>query len=218
MLKVKIVFKGAHVVQPADEIRKLDDKAVIYKKIIGDKIEVSPIPPISLRGALRHMACIAARNLGNDFRKAYFNLFGSDVTKRCFGEEREKNGEELTPSTKEGKISIILLKGISLNNLSENKSKIGGNMLKNKFEIRPRIKIDVRKGVIEKRALAFSKTISDELDIIFGIKIHGELDEKEEKLLRTALLLLRGWGIGGWTSIGFGIVKNVEILEGDSDE
>lgn len=194
--KVKVKFKGAHIVQPTNEVRKLDYKLTLYKKLICDKIVVSPIPPTSFRGALRHMACIAARNLGDEYREAYFSLFGSDITQRCFKEEKN---EELTPSTREGKISIELLEGLSVRD---------GN-----FEVRPRIRIDVKKGVVEEGALVFSEAISKDVEVVFRIKIQGELNEKEKKLLQSALSLLKGWGVGGWGSIGFGIVESIEIEE-----
>jgi len=197
--KVKIRFRGAHVVQPTDEIRKLDHKLVLYKKIIDGRTVVSPIPPISFKGALRHMACIAARNLGDEYREAYFSLFGSDITGRCFEEEGEERKGELTPFTREGKISVELLDGPS-----------AGNGI---VEIRPRIRVDAKKGVIKKGALAFSEAMSEDVEVEFGINIREELNEKERELLRNALFLLKGWSIGGWASVGFGIVENIEIEE-----
>jgi len=199
MFKVRIRFGGAHVVQPTDEVRKLDHKLVLYKRIINGKTVVSPIPPISFRGALRHMACIVARNLGDEYREAYFSLFGSDVTDRCFGEGGEEEYGELTPFTKEGKISVELL---------DSPSAVDGIV-----EVRPRIRVDAKKGVVKKGALAFSEAVSGDLEVVFGIKIRGELDEKERKLLRSALSLLKGWGVGGWASVGFGIVESIDIEE-----
>ena len=190
-LRVRIRLGGIRTVQPSDEIRKEDYKMMIYEKKVGDRIVAYPISPAQFKGALRHVACIVVQS-NPDLKQAYEDLFGTDVAGRCFGK-----GEVLSPISKRGKLSFE----IESCNISEDIYRL--------VELRPRIKLDRELGVVEKGALLFSQVISSRLEVIFLIESSEDLNEKEIELLRKSLNALVGWGIGGWTCLGYGNVEEV---------
>ena len=203
---IEIKIKGAHVVQPSSEVRKLDHEIVLYKRLVvrngKEQIVYSPIPPESFKGALRHAAYVAAKNL--NLLGAYENLFGYDVSRKSGAEDSEETLGELSPLTKESRISISLVEGLTCQQIEE------------LVEERPRIRIDRSKGSVKEEALAFTSAISEEFNLKFELIVDGELSGDEEKLLKSAVNLLKGWAIGGWSSLGFGLVEDVKFEEGDS--
>ncbi len=191
-LRLEIKLRGMRSVQPSSEIRKEDYEIMIYEKKIGDKIVTCPISPAQFKGALRQVACIVVQN-HPELRQAYEDLFGTDVAGRCF----ERDREIASPISKEGKLSFEI-ESCDLN-------------LDDIIESRPRIKIDRELGVVEKGALLFSQVISSELKVTFLIESSEDLNEKEIELLKKSLNALKGWGIGGWTCLGYGNVEEVRF-------
>ncbi|RLE92936.1 MAG: hypothetical protein DRN04_08880 [Thermoprotei archaeon] len=196
--RLKVYVRGAAVLQPSGEVRKLDHRLFTYRKIVRGKLMYTPIPPASLRGALRHAAYIAARVLGENYSEAYVSLFGSDPR---LGEGRD------TPVTRRGKIVVTLEEGLTLEELRK------------LTEVRPRISIDARYGTVRERALMFYEAISEVKDsnglkpLVYSIDFIEEPTEEELRLFRAAIGLLRGWGIGGLSSLGFGLVERIECEE-----
>jgi|GEM_PF-2249318 len=193
-LRLEVRLRGMRSAQPSSDIRKEDYEIMIYEKKIGDKIVTCPISPAQFKGALRQVACIVVQNYP-ELKRAYEDLFGTDVAGRCFEGDREI----APPTSKEGKLSFEI-ESCDLN-------------LNEMMESRPRVKIDRELGVVEKRALLFSQVISSELKVTFLIESSEDLNEEEIELLKKSLNALRGWGIGGWTCLGYGNVEEV-IFDG----
>jgi len=200
---LQIKIRGAHVVQPSSEVRKLDHEIVVYKRLVkrnGKKqLIYSPIPPESLKGALRHVAYVAAKAL--NLVKVYESLFGSDVSRKSSAENADEVLGKLSPETKESRISISLVEGLTRQQIEE------------LIEERPRIRIDRAKGSVKEEALAYTSTISEEFYLKYELLVEGELSSDEERLLRSAVNLLKGWAIGGWSSLGFGLIEEVKFEE-----
>ena len=191
--KVRVYVSRASVSKPSDEVRKLDSKLFVYKKRVGGTLMYTPIPPASLRGALRHAAYIASRVLGGDYEKVYEELFGSDP-------RFENRGE--TPVTKRGKVIVTLEEGLTREEL------------KRLTEVRPRVRIDATKGSVAEGALMFYEAVAEiGKPLVYSIEFEEEPSEEELNLLRAALRLLKGWGVGGRSTLGFGLVKEIEFEE-----
>jgi len=195
-LRVEVKLRGIRTVQPSGEIRKEDYRVMVYEKKVGDRIVAYPISPAQFKGALRQIACIVVQNKP-ELRQAYEDLFGTDVADRCFGESREV----ASPVSKEGKLSFEIIDC----DISDKLEKL--------IELRPRTKLDRELGTVERGSLLFSQVISSEFKVTFLIKSNEELNEREVDLLTKALNALKGWGIGGWTCLGYGSVEEVSISE-----
>lgn len=198
-LRVVLKVRGARSVQPSGEVRKLDQRLMIYRRLVkkgGEFREiVSPISPVAFKGALRQAACLMARSKSH-LRDAYLSLFGSDVVDRCgIGQE---SGEVLNPVSTEGKLRIELVDS-NLGDLREEKT------------VRPRVSLDRRYGTAVRGKLVFSEVIPSEIELTFELSAESPFTPAEEELLRGSLKALEGWGIGGWVSVGFGIVEEVSF-------
>ena len=49
--------------------------------------------------------------------------------------------------------------------------------------------------------------------LVYLVNFVEKPTEEELKLLRAAIGLLKGWGIGGHSSLGFGLVERIECEE-----
>jgi len=196
---VEIVVRGARAVQPSNEVRKVDYRLQFYKRIVPDgkggfrEIE-SPISPAAFKGALRHVACIVAVN-NPSLVDAYLSLFGPDPDERCpLGKK----------SDSEGKLMVELIEASV-----DGKPVKTGVTDRDLVEVRPRVKIDRVTGSVTHGELVFSEVISSRMRIVFRLHSREDLTEDERLLLDAALNSLKGWAIGGWASLGFGLVEEV---------
>ncbi|MEM0191724.1 MAG: RAMP superfamily CRISPR-associated protein [Candidatus Korarchaeum sp.] len=192
-ISVRIRFRGIRAAQPSYEVRKEDYRMMLYEKKVGDRVVRFPISPAQFKGALRQVACLVVKREPK-LAEAYESLFGSDVASRCL----KGSGKVAPPSSREGKLSFEIV------------SSDLGDDLDSRIELRPRIRINRRLGAVEREALLFSQAISSRFEVTFKISAE-ELAEEEEDLLRKSLNALRGWGVCGWTSIGYGIVEEVSF-------
>ncbi|RLG82673.1 MAG: hypothetical protein DRO40_07080 [Thermoprotei archaeon] len=184
---VKLYINKVHIVQPCTRIRKLDHRVVFYK--FGNTL--SPIPPSSFRGYLRHLARIVVSHTGNKYLNAYLSLFGSDIR------EYDPN---IHLVSKEGKLIVSLSQG-----LNESDFKVG---------IRPGIRVNRTTGTTAKEALFFSEYVEiiSKKPIVFNLEFKEPLSKEEEVLLAATLNLMKNGGtLGGWISKGMGLIRRIEV-------
>lgn len=198
--RVEIVVRGARVVQPSDEVRKLNYRLQLYRRMVPDgrgglREVVSPISPAAFKGALRHVACILAIN-DPSLADAYLSLFGPDLNERCPLGKRPAG---------EGKLMVELI------DASVDGESLEARAVERELrEIRPRVRIDRVTGSVAHGELVLSEVISSRMRLVFRLHSREDLTSDEVRLLEAALNSLRGWAIGGWAGLGFGLVEEVK--------
>ncbi len=202
---VILIVRGMRSVQPSDEVRKVDHRIMWYRRLVRDgdsfrRVE-SPISPSAFKGALRQVACTIVTH-DPSLRDAYLSLFGRDV---WIGRNAVHRCPGIDPSAEvDGKLVVELVDVRALD---------GERELAKAVEVRPRVRIDAETGSVSKGALVFSEAISSRLEVRFRLSSTSDLTEDERRLLEASLRALMGWGIGGWASVGFGIVEGVRVEE-----
>ncbi len=205
MRDVILIVRGMRSVQPSDEVRKVDHMIMWYRRLVRDgdsfrRVE-SPISPSAFKGALRQVACTIVTH-DPSLRDAYLSLFGRDV---WIGRNAVHRCPGIDPSAEvDGKLVIELVDVRALDGEREPTKAV---------EVRPRVRIDAETGSVSKGALVFSEAISSRLEVRFRLSSTSDLTEDERRLLEASLRALMGWGIGGWASVGFGIVEGVRVEE-----
>ncbi len=164
-----------------------------------DSGRVTPLPASSLKGLLRHLACIASHREG--LREAYYELFGSDIKpaksgkkgsfKRCYEDENEL-------IEKPGKL-ILVNKGIENGKINS--------------VVAPGIMIDLERGIASRNKLWFYQYIVLEQNnpIDYELWVREPLSEDERKLLCFSLNMLKNSLIGGRITVGHGLIIDVEF-------
>jgi len=168
---------------------KIKDPAILLN-LEGNN--VTPLPASSLKGLMRHLACIVARVTG--LKEAYLGLFGQELRDRkCF--------ETTDSQEKEGKL-VFVNKGVNKNNITH--------------VISPGIMINPVTRIIKENTLWFYQYFthkrSNIIPIRYEIWAREELNSDEKRLLCYVLNLLTSREIGGRITAGLGRIVDVVII------